>query len=74
MRFPFPNADLGIKVVAVLQNTSGSTLGRERTHYSENESVESKNLKNFLKNSREAVSLSTICDECLSLRLKGVDR
>ena len=33
---PFPNVDLGITAVSVLQNTRGSTLGRERAHYSEN--------------------------------------
>ena len=59
----FPNVDLGITVVSVLQNTRGSTLGRERAHYSENKSVRSKNLKNFPENSRETVSVSTICDE-----------
>ena len=30
MRFYFPNVDLGITVVTVLQNTRGSTLGKER--------------------------------------------
>ena len=30
--FPFPNVDLGITVVSVLQNSRGSTLGRERAH------------------------------------------
>ena len=49
----FPNVDLCITVVSVLQNTRGSTLGRERAHYSENKSVRSKNLKNFPENSRE---------------------
>ena len=42
VRFPFPKVDLGISVVSVLQNTRGSTLGRERAHYSENKSVRSK--------------------------------
>ena len=42
MRFPFPNVDLGITAVSVLQNTRGSTFGRERAHYSENKSVMSK--------------------------------
>ena len=59
----FPNVDLGITVVSVLQNTRGSILGRERAHYSENKSVRSKNLKNFPENSRETMSVSTICDE-----------
>ena len=46
----FPNVDLGITVVqSVLQNTRGSTFGRERAHYSEDKSVRSKNLKNFLE-------------------------
>ena len=62
----FPNVDLGITVVSVLQNTRGSILGRERAHYSENKSVRSKNLKNFPENSREKVSVSTICDEYCS--------
>ena len=42
MRFPSPNVDLGITAVSVLQNTRGSTLGRERAHYSENTFVRSK--------------------------------
>ena len=62
----FPSVNLGITVVSVLQNTRGSTLGRERAHYSENKSVRSKNLKNFPENSRETVSVSTICDEYCS--------
>ena len=28
--FPFPNVDLGITVVSLLQNTRGSTLGKDR--------------------------------------------
>ena len=28
--FPFPNVDLGITVVSLVQNTRGSTLGKER--------------------------------------------
>ena len=62
----FPNVDLGNTVVSVLQNTRGSTLGRERAHYSENKSARSKNLKNFPENSRETVSVSAICDEYYS--------
>ena len=62
----FPNVDLGITVVSVLQNTRGSTFGRERAHYSENKSVRSKFLKNFSENSREMVSVLTICDEYCS--------
>ena len=62
----FPNVDLGNTVVSVLQNTRGSTLGRERAHYSENKSVRSKNIKNFPENTRETVSVSMICDEYCS--------
>ena len=62
----FPNVDLGITVVSVLQNTRGSILRRERAHYSEKKSVRSKNLKNFPENSRETVSVSTICDQYCS--------
>ena len=62
--FPFPNVDLSITVGSVLQTTHGSTLGRVRAHYSalENTSVWSKSLEN----SRDAVSVSTICDEYCS--------
>ena len=42
MRFPFPKVDFAITAVSVLQNTRGSTLGRERAHYSDNKSVRSK--------------------------------
>ena len=60
--FPFPNVDLSITVVSLLQNRCGSTLGRVimRAHYSENKIVSRVNLKNFLENSREAVSQSKI--------------
>ena len=61
-----PQCWFGITVLSVLQNTRGSTLGRERAHYSENKSVRSKNLENFPENSRETVSGSTICDEYCS--------
>ena len=33
---------MGITVVSLLQNMRGSTLGRERAHYSDNKSVRSK--------------------------------
>ena len=36
---PFPNVDLGITVVSVLQNTRGSTLGREKAHFTWENSV-----------------------------------
>ena len=52
VHFPFPNVDLGITVVSVLQNT--------RTVRTK---VWAVNLKNFLENSREAASVSTIFDE-----------
>ena len=42
VRFPLPKFDLGVTVISVLQNTRGSTLGRERAHYSETKSVRSK--------------------------------
>ena len=58
MRFPFPNVDLSITAVSELQNTRGSTLGRERAHDSESKSVRSKS-QNFLENSTEAVFVST---------------
>ena len=38
--FPFPNVDLGITVVSVLQNPRGSTLGREKAHFRWENSVE----------------------------------
>ena len=37
--FPFPNVDLDITVVSVLQNTRGSTLGREKAHFMGENSV-----------------------------------
>ena len=37
--FPLPNVDLGITVVSVLQNTRGSTLGREKAHFGGKNSV-----------------------------------
>ena len=40
--FPFPNVDLGITVVSVLQNTRGSTLEREKAHFREENSVKYK--------------------------------
>ena len=42
VRFPFPNVDLSITVVSLLQNRCGSTVGRVRAHYSENKIVRSK--------------------------------
>ena len=49
----FPNVDLGITVVSVLQNTRGSTLGWERAHYSENKSVRS-NFQEFSRKFRRS--------------------
>ena len=69
MRFPFHNVDLGITVVSVSQNTRGSTLGRERAHYSKSKSVRSKS-QEFLENSRETLSFSMICDEYCNPRQK----
>ena len=37
--FPLPNVDLGITVVSVLQNTRGSTLGREKADFGGKNSV-----------------------------------
>ena len=37
--FPFPNVDLGITVVSVLQNTVDSTLRRENAHFRGENSV-----------------------------------
>ena len=39
---PCPFVDLGITMVSVLQNTRGSTLGREKGHFSEKTCVTSK--------------------------------
>ena len=41
MIFPFPNVDLGIAVISVLQNMRGSTLGKEGAHLSENKGEKS---------------------------------
>ena len=64
--FPFPNVDLGITVVSVLQNMRGSTLGREKAHF-RGKTVWSINLMIFPENSRETVSVLMICDEYCSL-------
>ena len=60
--FPFPNVELGITVVSVLQNTRGSTLGWKRAYFSENKGVKTE-CKKFGENSRDMASVSTICDE-----------
>ena len=56
--FPFPNVDLGITMVLVLQNRRGSTLGRERAHYSENKGVGSKSQEFTRKFKRNGVCLN----------------
>ena len=56
----------GFAVISVLQNTLGSTLGKERGHISENKGEKSE-CKKFGKNSRQMAPISTICDECCSL-------
>ena len=40
--FPLPNVDLGFAVISVLQYTRGSTLGREKGHFSKKTCVRSK--------------------------------
>ena len=40
--FPLPNVDLGFAVISVVQNTRGSTLGREKGHFSKKTCVRSK--------------------------------
>ena len=65
--FPFHKVDLGITVISVLQNTRGSTLAREKAYLNSGEkTVWSRNLRIFPENSRETVSVSTICDEYCS--------
>ena len=58
--FPFPNADLSVTVVSVLQNTHGSTLGRVRAHYSENKSVRSKSQEFSRKFKRSGVCFNDL--------------
>ena len=56
VRFPFPNVDLSITVVSLLQNRCGSTVGRVRAHYSENKIVRSKSQEFSRKFKRSGVS------------------
>ena len=65
--FPFPNVALGITVVSVLQNTRGSTLGREKAHF-RGKPVWSINLRIVPETSRKTVFVSTICDEYCSCK------
>ena len=58
--FPLHNVDLGMTVVSVLQNTCGSTLGRERAHYSENKSGRSKSQECSGKFKRSGVCFSDL--------------
>ena len=60
VRFLFPSVDLGITVVSVIQNTRGSTLGRERAHYSENKSVRSKSQEFSRKFKRSGVCFNDL--------------
>ena len=60
LRFPFPKVDLGITVVSLLQNMRGSTLGRERAHYSENKSVRSKSQEFSRKFKRSGVCFNDL--------------
>ena len=63
--FPFSNFDLGITVVSVLQNMRGSTLGKGRGTFEWEQKCEEW-IRNFRENSREAVSVSLICEEYCS--------
>ena len=63
--FPFSNFDLGIAVVSVLQNMRGSTLGKGRGTFEWEQKCEEW-IWNFRENSREAVSVSLICEEYFS--------
>ena len=63
---------LGITAVSVLQNTRGSTKGRERAHYSENKSVRSKSQEFSRKFKSSGVHFNDL-SQVLPLRLKGVD-
>ena len=56
VRFSFPNVDLSITVVSLLQNRCGSTVGRVRAHYSENKIVRSKSQEFSRKFKRSGVS------------------
>ena len=61
VRFPFPNVDLSITVVSVLQNMYGSTLGwGVRAHYSENTSVRSKSQEFSKKFKRSGVCFNDL--------------
>ena len=65
VRFPFPNVDLSITVVSVLQNMHGSTLGwggggGVRAHYSENTSVRSKSQEFSKKFKRSGVCFNDL--------------
>ena len=63
MIFPFPNVDLGITVVLVLQLVLvAKHWGRKGAHLSENKGGKSE-CKKFEENSRKTASVSTICDE-----------
>ena len=60
VRFPFPNVDLSITVVSVLQNTHGLALGRVRAHYSENKSVRGKSEEFSKKLKRSGVCFNDL--------------
>ena len=72
--FPFPNVDLGITVVSVLQNTCGVNIGEGAGHIWVRTEARRVDVRNFRQNSGQMVSVSTICDEyCRSLQ-GGVHR
>ena len=58
----FPSSMLiwGITAVSVFQNTRGSTLGREREHYSENKSVRSNSQEFSRKLKRSGVCFNDL--------------
>ena len=60
VRFLFPNVDLSITVVSVLQNTHGLALGRVRAHYSENKSVRGKSQEISKKFKRSGVCFNDL--------------
>ena len=61
--FPFPSVDLGIIVVSVLQNNCGVNIGEGEGHIWVRTKARRVNVRNVPQNSRQMVSVSTICDE-----------
>ena len=63
VRFPFPNVNLGITVVSVLQKYAWLNVGEGDGHLWVRTNVWRVNVRNLWENSRETVSVSTVCDE-----------